>query len=146
MNGKVKLPASWLFSQDCPTGQVFEGEAIEQAIAEGWVESPDDIEAATPTPAPTPAPKKKLPPSEIIKTETWPQVLDGVFFDINGTTFDPAQHQQKPGEGPTMNKDGSFRKLPGPPKATERNKPWVHPESYAGELYSSLTSPAKAGN
>lgn len=31
---------TWLFHPDCPSGQVFEGEACADALEDGWVDSP----------------------------------------------------------------------------------------------------------
>ena len=112
MNEPEEYQRGWLYRHDCPEGKIFEAIDIGEKLSEGWVDSPAKIDE------PQVEPKAQEPaPAPVVKTNGWPQLVDGLFIDSNGTGFDPSQHQQTPGEGPVMNKDGSFRKLPGP-KAT----------------------------
>jgi len=44
MAEKKPEPRCWLYSKDCPQGQLFTGERnIKQAEAAGWADSPDSI-------------------------------------------------------------------------------------------------------
>lgn len=38
----------WLYHADCPQGRIFEGDAIAQAVKEGWLDSPAKIGALGP--------------------------------------------------------------------------------------------------
>lgn len=51
--------------------------------------------------------------------ETWPQLLDGVWVDSTGDSYNSTDHAgRKEGQPPTVNTDGSFRKA-SKPKAAE---------------------------
>lgn len=112
MNDKPKR--AYLYCAKCPEGQIFEGAEIEQADADGWVDSPTKIESVieiTDEPATEGALAFHNPNSDLPE---WPkQTDDGVWYDCNGAGYDPSKHSWPEGQyGPTVKKDGSFRKLP----------------------------------
>jgi len=116
---------AYRYHPSCPDGQIFTGDEIAKADADGWVDSPaklgevvsqeDPVIELAPTPEPEPEQDQPLDQAPPVATEPkeWPELRDGVWYDSSNTAFDPAAHvKAQDAEAPTTNKDGTFRKLP----------------------------------